>query len=240
MTIRLRKDWLLALSLLGGVLTTSSASALPPTVPSVPAAPTVPDECADLRNSRAWSSAKAAGESRVTSVWKSAAVKQDLDKLSDALPTVLDSLEQYLVSLTGGSDPTPYIQCRAQGYTEGFVYRLNVLFNECVLDGADWGQFSADLYCRLSAELGGLAADTLFVRAPVGLCGNMFEVTCEETYRFVGSEGNYSVDPLVSAYLESNGVTLEPYPGCAAYTDNEYLEAFEGALHNDCTYQIEE
>jgi hypothetical protein len=233
-----RQDWLRVLSLVSGMALASVASAQ--SVPSVPKAPKVPSECSDSRNSKAWTSARTAGESRVNTVWKSNAVAQDLDKLSDALPSVLDSLQQYLVSLTSGSEPTLYTKCRAQGYTEGFVYRLNVLFNQCVLDGADWGQFAADLYCRLSVELGGLGSDTLFVRAPVGLCGNMFEATCEDVYRFVGYEGDFEVRPIVASYLTANEITLEPYPGCLPYTDGEYLEGFETSLHNDCTYQIAE
>lgn len=234
--MRLRKNWLLALSLLSGFAGATLASAQ--SVPSVPKAPTIPTECSSTANARAWTSARAAGESRVNTVWKSGAVAQDLDRLSDVLPNVLDSLQQYLVTLTSGSEPTLAIQCRAQGYTEGFVYRLNVIFKQCVLDGADWGQFAADLYCRLSVELGGLASDTLFVRAPVGLCGNMFEATCEEVYRYVGSEGEHEVLPIVTSYLDAHDITIEPYPGCGVYTADEHLEAFESSLHNDCTYQI--
>jgi hypothetical protein len=232
---RLNRNWLLSLSLVGG-LVANVASAQ--TVPKVPVAPTVPPECSARRDATAWNSGRASGESRVSSVWKSASVGQDLDNLSDALPAVLDSLQQYLATLSGGATPTTYIQCRAQGYTEGFLYALNKLFKQCVLDGADWGQFSADMYCRLSQEIGGLAEETLFLRAPVGLCGNMTEFTCEEVYRYVGNEGNYSVAPIVQEYLDDEGVTLEPYPGCGIYTDNEFLAAFEAALHNDCTYEI--
>jgi len=237
MRSKLNGNWLLALSLVGGMVGADLASAQT-TVPSVPKAPTVPSQCSARRDTTAWTSGRAAGESRVNSVWRSTAVGQDLDNLSDALPNVLDSLQQYLTSLAGGEDPTLYIQCRAQGYTEGFLFALNKLFKQCVLDGADWGQFAADVYCRLSIETGGLGEETLFVRAPVGLCGNMFEFTCEEVYRHVGSEGDYSVAPIVQSYLDDAGITLEPYPGCGIYTDDEYLATFEAALHNDCTYSI--
>ncbi|MEY4575851.1 MAG: hypothetical protein RL701_554 [Pseudomonadota bacterium] len=236
MNNRLTRNWLLTLSIVGAVFGANVASAQT-TVPSVPKAPTLPSECTAKRDSTAWTSSKAAGESRVNAIWKSNAVAQDLDKLSAALPAALDSLEQFLTGLSSGT-PTTYIQCRAQGYTEGFLFALNKLFKACVLDGAEWGQFGADLYCRMSIEYGGLAADTLFLRAPVGVCGNLTEYTCEEVYRHVGSEGTYTVSPYVQSYLTHEGITLEPYPGCGIYSDGEFLEAFEGALHNDCTYEI--
>jgi hypothetical protein len=206
----------------------SSASALSP--------PTVPAECTEARDSKGWTAGRAAGESRLAAVWKSAAVHQNLDSLSDNLPVILSSLEAALTGLAGGAEPTRYVQCRAQGYAEGFLYKLNQLFGQCVLDGADWGQFSANVYCSLSIDLGGLGADSLFVRAPVGLCGNLFEFTCEDSYRYVGSEGATPVSSVVQSYLDSEGITLEPFPGCGPFTDGEFLEAFESSLHNDCTY----
>jgi hypothetical protein len=229
------RSWLLSLTLVGIISSSASAQS----VPQPPVAPTVPAACAARRDSTAWTSGRSGGESRVNSIWKSTAVNQDLDNLSDALPNALAALQQYLTALTAGQQPTTYIQCRAQGYTEGFLFALNKLFKACVLDGADWGQFAADVYCRMSLEFGGLGDDTLFVRAPVGLCGNLFEYTCEDTYRHVATEGAYSVSPIVQAYLDQEGVTLEPYSGCGLYTDNEFLASFESALHNDCTYEIQ-
>jgi len=206
----------------------NSAAALAP--------PTVPAACTDARNSKGWTSGRASGESRLTSVWKSSAVHQSLDALSDNLPVILTSLETAMIGLAQGVEPTPYVQCRAQGYAEGFLYKLNQLFGQCVLDGADWGQFAANVYCSLSIDLGGLASDSLFVRAPVGLCGNLFEFTCEDSYRYVGSEGATPVSPVVQSYLDSEGFLLEPFQGCAPFTGGEFLEAFESSLHNDCTY----
>jgi len=198
--------------------------------------PTVPAQCTDARDSKGWTSGRAAGEARLTAVWKSTAVHQNLDSLSDNLPVILSSLETALTGLAGGQAPTQYVQCRAQGYTEGFLYKLNQLFGQCVLDGADWGQFAANVYCSLSIDLGGLGTDSLFVRAPVGLCGNLFEFTCEDTYRYVGSEGASTVSPVVQSYLDSEGFVLEPFVGCGPFTDGEFLQSFEESLHNDCTY----
>jgi hypothetical protein len=202
--------------------------------------PTVPNECKDSRNSKGWTSSRASGESRVNSVWKSAAVGQNLDNLSDRLPVLLDGLEQTMISLAGGQDVTQYVRCRAQGYVDGFIYRLNQLFGQCVLDGADWGQFAANLYCSLSLELGGLGDQTLLIRAPVGLCGNLFEVTCEDLYRYVGLEGDYSIQPTVASYLQVSGFTPEPFQGCAEFAEDTFLSVFEQSLHNDCSYEIEE
>lgn len=206
----------------------NSAAALSP--------PTVPAQCVDARDSKGWTAGRAAGEARLTAVWKSTAVHQNLDSLSDNLPVVLSSLETALTGLAGGVEPTRYVQCRAQGYAEGFLYKLNQLFGQCVLDGADWGQFAANVYCSLSIDLGGLGSDSLFVRAPVGLCGNLFEFTCEDTFRFVGTEGATPVSPVVASYLNAQGFVLDPFPGCAPYSDGEWLESFETSLHNDCTY----
>lgn len=230
------KNWLLSLTLVSGLFSASFASAQG--VPSVPKAPTLPSECSARRDSTAWTSGRSGGESRVNSIWKSTAVNQDLDNLSDQLPQILEALEQYLTSLSMGQTPTTYIKCRAQGYTEGFLFALNKLFKACVLDGANWGQFAADVYCRMSIELGGLGEETLFLRAPIGLCGNLFEYTCEDSYRYVSKEGDFSITPIVQSYLDQEGIVLEPYPGCGIYTDDEYLSTFEAALHNDCTYSI--
>lgn len=233
------KNWLLSLTIVGTLFSASFASAQNvPTQPQLPKAPTLPSQCSARANSSAWTTGRASGESRMNSVWKSTAVDQDLDNLSDQLPTILQSLQQYLTALSAGGTPTTAIKCRAQGYTEGFLFVLNKLFQQCVLDGAAWGQFAADVYCRMSLEQAGLEAQTLFFRAPAGVCANRFEVTCEETYRFVGTEGAHEVNPVVQSYLDQEGIVLEPYPGCGLYADNEWLESFESSLHNDCTYAI--
>jgi len=198
--------------------------------------PTAPEECAAGRDLTAWKTGRTSGESRVASVWKSTAVHQDLDALSDALPGVLSSFQQTLIGLAGGRQVTPYVQCRAQGYADGFFFKLNQLFGQCVIDGADWGSFAASVYCSLSVELGGLAESSLFVRSPVGQCGNLFEFTCEDVYRYVGSEGAHELNPIVTSYLSSQDIVLEPFPGCADFTDGEFLAAFESSLHNDCSY----
>lgn len=213
-------------------LSASVASAQPPV-------PTAPSVCSDSRNKTAWTAGKTAGDSRVTAVWKSAAIGQNLDNLSDKLPGLVTALNQTMVSLVGGQDVTDYVRCRAQGYVDGFFYRLNVLFGQCVLDGADWGQFAANLYCELSLDLGGLSDTSLFIRAPVGLCGNLFETACEDVYRYVGLEGNYSIQPTVAAFLQSSGFEPDPFPGCAEYAQDAFLDAFTSSLHNDCTYAVQ-
>jgi hypothetical protein len=234
------RNWLLSLTLVSGLFSATASAQNLPNEPGLPAAPTLPSECSARRDSSAWTAGKSAGESRLNSVWRSTAVGQDLDNLSDVLPNVLDSVQQYLTALTGNQPPTLNIKCRAQGYTEGFVFGLNKLFKQCVLDGADWGQFAADVYCRLSIELGGLSAESLFVRAPAGLCANRFEFTCEEVYRNVATDGAHVIHEVVQSYLEEDGFTVETYPGCGIYTDNEWLEAFESSLHNECSAAIEE
>jgi hypothetical protein len=228
MSKNLRNGLLLSVVLAG--VSASQASAQ--TVPTVPA------ECNNSRDSKGFTAGRTAGESRVNSIWKSAAVNQNLDNLSAQLDSSLASLQTALVGLSAGGQPTQYVQCRAQGYAEGFLYRLNKLFGQCVLDGADWGQFAADVYCSLSLELDGLAEESLFVRAPVGLCGNLFEFTCEDTYHYVASEGADGVSSVVQTYLDQQSIVLTPFQGCAAYTTDEFLPAFEAAVHNDCTYEI--
>lgn len=203
-------------------------------------APTAPSECSASRDKSGWTAGRQAGESRVTSVWKSASVNQNLDNLSDALPGLLDALQQNLAGLANGQrNPSQYVRCRAQGYADGFFWRLNQLFGQCVLDGADWAQFAANLYCELSTELGGLEAASLFVRAPVGLCGNLFEATCEDVYRFIGKEGHYTINASVKAYLDVSGFMAEPYAGCSQYAQDAFLSVFESALHNDCSYDVQ-
>lgn len=233
------RNWLLSLTLVGGLFSASASAQQLPNEPGLPAAPVLPSECSITRDANAWKAGKTAGESRINSVWKSTAVGQDLDKLGDLLPNILDSVQQYLTALTGTNQPTLNIKCRAQGYTEGFLFGLNKLFKQCVLDGADWGQFASDVYCRLSVELGGLGSDGFFVRAPAGLCANRFEFTCEEVYRHVGTEGAHVIHEVVQSYLDQDNFVVEPYPGCGIYTDNEWLESFETSVHNDCSAAVE-
>lgn len=225
-----KRNWLIA----AGALVWSAGASAQVTNPSVPA------ECSDSRDSRGWTASRQAGDSRIQAVWKSAAVKKNLDNLSDQLPTLLDALQATMTGLVGNEAVTQYTRCRAQGYADGFFYRLNVLFGQCVLDGADWAQFAANLYCTLSTDLGGLAETSLFVRAPVGMCGNLFEATCEDVYRYVGLEGDYALNPAIASYLEHNDFTPEAFPGCKAFAQDEFLAVFEASLHNDCSYEIAE
>src|SRR5262249_29672413 len=111
-----------------------------------------------------------------------------------------------------------------------------VLVSSCILDGGQWGDFTSNLYCELSIELNGLGESETFVRAPVGLCGTLFESVCDNTYQYVATEGRIPLQQPVKSFLSQHGVSPQPYPGCLPHTTGEYAPIFSSAMNSDCSY----
>jgi hypothetical protein len=201
------------------------------------ATPTAPSVCAsDSRNKTGYNTSVTAGSSRINAVWNSAAVNHNLDNLSNQYDLLMTSLQHQVASLVGSSAITQYTKCRAQGYIDGYVFRLFQLFGQCIGDGADWGQFTASLYCDLALNVPGLGSDDLIIRTPVQLCGNLFELTCEDTHQYVAEEGDFSIHDIVQQYFSVHDFTPATFTGCKQYTRDAYLSAYQTALNNDCTY----
>jgi hypothetical protein len=131
-------------------------------------------------------------------------------------------------------------KCRVQGVADGFISRIAQLLGQCILDGAQWGAFSANLYCDLSFLLGGLgASDEVFVRAPVGLCGTMFEGACDGVYSYVATEGAARSSTDVARFCKDRGLTPQPYPGCSVYTQGNFASIFKANRLADCAYSAQ-
>jgi hypothetical protein len=175
------------------------------------------------------------GQQKADAFFASTDVAKSQQKLKNKLGKALDRLHDQIREAMQ-ADTRDARRCRIQGVADGFIYRLAQLLGQCVLDGAQWGQFTSELYCELSIELGGLGDVTVLNRAPAGLCGTLFEQVCDSVYAYVASEGSAALAPSVSAFIASRGVTIATYPGCAAFTKGAFETVFEGSLELDCTY----
>jgi hypothetical protein len=116
--------------------------------------------------------------------------------------------------------------------------RIEALLGQCILDGAQWDQFTADLYCSLSIELGGLGDGGVFMRGPVGLCGDLFQTTCDGVYAYVASEGQTKLPSTVSRFCSDRHITVSPYAGCFPYTTGNYASIFANSKGIDCAYVV--
>jgi hypothetical protein len=114
-----------------------------------------------------------------------------------------------------------------------------VLVGQCILDGGSWGQFTAGLYCELSAELGGLGEPTPFVRVPVGICGTLFQQVCDGVYGYVATEGGEPLSPPVESFVSTRGLNVQLYPGCEEFTEGAFETIFESARTTDCAYGVQ-
>lgn len=176
-----------------------------------------------------------AGQQRADNFFASTEVMKNKARLAAKVGRALDKLHLHLREAME-QDVGAGRRCRIQGVADGFLGRLAQLLGQCVIDGGTWGQFAADLYCELSIELGGLAESNGFIRAPAGLCGTLFEQTCDDVYSYVASEGAARISPAVKSFLASRSVVVSSYPGCGEYTEGAFEAAFESARELDCAY----
>lgn len=197
--------------------------------------PAPPSQCSARRPAEKFRNGVAAGIQAADKFFAASDVARDPKKLKRKLNRVLDRLHDHVYQVIT-SDAADGRRCRVQGIADGFLYRLAALLGECVLDGAQWGQFTANLYCDLSIELGGLGSQDGFYRAPAGLCGTTFERVCDNVYAHVATEASIALEPLVTRFLSSRGVSVVPYPGCREYTEGDFANVFAAAVNLDCAY----
>jgi hypothetical protein len=183
------------------------------------------------------------GTALVDQIWRSSAVNQNIDnwgilnqQVTTTIPAIVSSAYQVSSS--------QYTQCRVQGLLDGTVCKMNTLdpLPGCQLDGVDWGSISAGVYCGLSIALDGLA-DIVpwFIRPVPGMCGDHFQVYCEDTYRYAATVGADPLAPEVLAFLVAEGVPaaslLQP-AACHEYTVAPFVSTFNHSVYIDCSYTI--
>ena len=199
--------------------------------------PLPPAQCTSKpRHIEKFKAGLAAGKQRADKLFAATDVNKDPKKLKKKLNRVLDRLHDHVREVIDG-DGSDGRRCRVQGVADGFISRLAQLLNQCVLDGAQWAQFAANLYCELSIELDGLGNDAEFYRAPAGLCGSSFERVCDDGYAYIATEGATPMRANVQSFLVERGVQLVPYPGCAPYTEPPFDAVFANAVNLDCAYE---
>jgi len=234
---QLQRKAFLRAALASAALVASSAITQPAAA-QVAAAPPVPSQCtAKAKHTEKYGNGYSRGAQRADKIFAAADVNKDPNKLKKKLGKVLDKLHEHVREVIAG-DVKDGRRCRVQGVADGFVLRLAQLLGQCVLDGAQWAQFSANLYCELSIENDGLEAQGQFYRAPAGLCGTSFENVCDSAYGFVATEGARTIPSHVDQFLRQRSVVLTTYPGCRPYTESSFELAFEQAMLLDCAYEV--
>jgi hypothetical protein len=183
------------------------------------------------------------GTTLVDQIWRSSAVHQDIDNW-DILNRQVTTTIPAIVANAYRVSESQYTKCRVQGLLDGTVCRMNTHnpLPGCQLDGVDWGNISAAVYCGLSIELGGLFdVEPWFIRVSPGMCGQSFQLYCEETYRYGATFGNDALAPAVLAFLAAEGVDpadlLQP-AACVPYTANTFVDVFNDSVYIDCSYTI--
>jgi hypothetical protein len=123
------------------------------------------------------------------------------EELSETVRTAVGNAIQNLAS----QNPSEAVQCRAKGLAQGLCDALDDIQTEvegvCLLDGEAWGELSAELYCSLSIAFGGLDVVGLLPAAPVGLCGQSFEESCEDTFADLTTADDECADFTVGSFL---------------------------------------
>ncbi|HKP60961.1 MAG TPA: hypothetical protein VJV78_29730 [Polyangiales bacterium] len=75
-----------------------------------------------------------------------------------------------------------------------------------------------------------------FIRAPVGFRGNLFQNTCDDAYAYIASEGYAPQTPSLKRFLTERNLSLQPFAGCAPYTEPPFERRFEQAPLSGCAY----
>jgi hypothetical protein len=206
------------------------------TVAQNAAAQSVPRQCSVKAGQAAkYTAGLSAGQQKADNFFASTEIARSPKKLQNKISRVLERLHQHIRDAMD-QDVGQGRRCRIQGVTDGFLSRIAQLLGQCVLDGGTWGQFTAELYCELAAELGGLGEPTPFMRVPVGLCGTLFQQVCDGVYGYVATEGGESLAPPVKSFLSSRDLNVSTYPGCVEFTEGAFESTFASARSTDCAY----
>jgi hypothetical protein len=175
------------------------------------------------------------GTQRADALFASTEIGKSPHKMQKKIFRVLDRLHDQ-VREAWRAESSDGRRCRVQGVVDGFLSRITALIGQCILDGAQWGQFTAHMYCSLSLELGGLGDGGVFVRGPVGICGDLFQTTCDGVYAYIASEGKTALPATVSRFCSDRNISVAPYAGCSPYTLGNFASIFENSRATDCAY----
>ncbi len=138
----------------------------------------------------------ALGKSLVQRAWQSVS---DCDRLDNFSGIVRDNIRSYVVQGTAA-----WAICRYAGMVDGTYEGLDAEWMncsaDCCMEGEVFGALGADVYCRLSGLLGGLAEPDQVVPRPVNTCSG-FSDCCAGNFRTTSREQcasytDYSPDPL--------------------------------------------
>lgn len=184
-------------------------------------------ECATGFKHRMYRTGFAGGASIVNSAW----LATDRDPLS--VDDFVQTVEDIILAAIPGASGSPFLQCRLEGFMDGALAKLDAILAEvdelCSLDGQIWGEFSAQLYCALSEEFGGLFPLGLLPAKPaVATCAVAFEETCEETFATGVTDGIVDAwdDPVVLA--------------CPEFAEAPFALAFAETQANQCLFELDE
>lgn len=198
--------------------------------------PSVPAFCgAKPQRTQKYQQGLSRGTQRADELFASAEIGKNPQKLQRKIDRVLERLFDN-VRDAWRAEARDNKRCRVQGVADGFVSRIVELIGQCILDGAQWGQFAANTYCALSLELGGLGDTGVFVRAPVGLCGSLFQANCDGVYAFVATEGRTDLPSAVAKFCSDRDLDIQPYAGCHTYTTGSFTTVFNNSRGSDCAY----
>ena len=175
------------------------------------------------------------GTQKADELFASAEIGKSPQKMQKKIFRVLERLHDQ-VREAWRAESSDGRRCRVQGVIDGFLTRITALIGQCILDGAQWGQFTAQMYCLLSLELGGLGDGGVFLRGPVGICGDLFQTTCDGVYSYVASEGKTKLPSTVSRFCSDRNISVAPYAGCYPYTIGNYASIFANSRATDCAY----
>lgn len=175
------------------------------------------------------------GTQKADELFASSEIAKNPQRLQKKISRVLERLHDQVLD-AWRSESSDGRRCRVQGVIDGFLSRITALIGQCILDGAQWGQFTAQMYCSLSLELGGLGDGGVFVRGPVGICGDLFQTTCDGVYSYVASEGKTKLPATVSRFCSDRNISVSPYAGCYPYTTGNYASIFANSRATDCAF----
>jgi hypothetical protein len=172
----------------------------------VASATTGPD-CSTGRNNRGFLAGKLVGKSIVQQAWN--ASSQNPDDFDTFATVVRNTVHTAIHNLA--TDASDYVQCRAKGMAQAVCDQLGVIQDgigdACLLDGQDWGDLSAELYCSLSEAFGGLDVTGLLPHVTVhNVCGQNFEEGCQDEFASAANTTTchqFIVAPFVAVFQES-------------------------------------
>lgn len=164
----------------------------------------VPSACsASIEAQTAYSAGLRLGKSLIQRTWQSVNDCEQLDYFSQTVRSTIDS---YVI--LGASTN---IICRYTGMVDGADDELHVVWTtcggSCCLEGQTVGALVADLYCQLSALLGGLVAPDEFIRRPVSTCGG-FSDCCAQVFTDATQSQcqDYTIQPFYDVWLTNRAV----------------------------------